>query len=197
MKKIRPKRIVEGIGKTLLNKNTESSIKRLSICKPCPHNKKGICGLCGCIEEAKSKVFEEYCPDNRWHDIKALKMQGIAVAVKNPELLQSFEVNESGKGFTVDYGEVKPGDSMKLDFIVVNDRSNSFDEEITLTGIKMKSSCGCTHVATDMSKELKDGDYAPFSIDYNNDILGQIRQSVRFISDQLVFRISIKGNVKG
>ncbi|GMO69651.1 MAG: hypothetical protein Nk1A_8860 [Endomicrobiia bacterium] len=44
---------------------------RLNICKKCPelkHNKVlgDICGVCGCIVEAKVTIPEEHCKLNKW-----------------------------------------------------------------------------------------------------------------------------------
>jgi len=48
------------------NKFQELYDKRLTICSICPHNKKGICELCGCVIQAKTHSLEEYCPANKW-----------------------------------------------------------------------------------------------------------------------------------
>lgn len=195
MSKIRPGRIVKGFKRALTGEHTTSSGLRIETCGTCEHNKKGICGICGCVLKAKTKVFEEYCPDNRWHDVKVLERLGVAVVIKNPELLESFEINEDGISFTADYGEIKIGSPTKLDFLVVNDRSTFFDADIDLTEVRLKSSCGCTHVGSEIPKTLPDGEYASFSLSYDSEMLGDINQSARLLSTQGLFRIFIKGKV--
>lgn len=45
----------------------ELSVKRLTTCFQCPHlTRHKTCGLCGCVVSAKSLVYTETCPDNRW-----------------------------------------------------------------------------------------------------------------------------------
>jgi len=39
---------------------------RLEICKPCSKNLSGVCRGCGCVLEAKTRVKDETCPDNKW-----------------------------------------------------------------------------------------------------------------------------------
>lgn len=39
---------------------------RLKICKTCPANKYWICTKCGCVLAAKTRVYTEECPDNKW-----------------------------------------------------------------------------------------------------------------------------------
>ena len=42
---------------------------RLSICKNCSNNRKGICALCGCVLQAKSRSIDSTCDDNQWRPI--------------------------------------------------------------------------------------------------------------------------------
>jgi len=45
-------------------------IKRLGICRRCPHAKTKIsgthCEVCGCNIRAKAKLSKESCPLNKW-----------------------------------------------------------------------------------------------------------------------------------
>lgn len=42
---------------------------RLNICETCPKNRAGICTLCGCVLQAKTKSLEEDCPAGKWNPI--------------------------------------------------------------------------------------------------------------------------------
>lgn len=51
------------------------SVRRLKICRECPHNRHGICSICGCILKAKVRVdyplddegkSVDGCPERRW-----------------------------------------------------------------------------------------------------------------------------------
>ena len=44
-----------------------------------------ICGICKCPLKAKTKVADEVCPANNWHDIKEFPEQGIAVRIHDAE----------------------------------------------------------------------------------------------------------------
>lgn len=43
-----------------------TEIKRRGVCKDCEFRKEGICSLCGCNTNLKTKWSSEECPDNRW-----------------------------------------------------------------------------------------------------------------------------------
>lgn len=57
----------------LPNEELEPLFKdRLSICKTCPKNRAGICTLCGCVLQAKTRSLEEECPypnGSKWKPI--------------------------------------------------------------------------------------------------------------------------------
>lgn len=64
------KNIIIGWYRKLTNKNKNLAEYRLNICKKCPYRKKilneDICDLCGCILDAKVRVENEICYDDRW-----------------------------------------------------------------------------------------------------------------------------------
>ena len=43
---------------------------RYEICKTCPHNKHGICDICGCVLKAKTMSEDSECPDGKWKTIE-------------------------------------------------------------------------------------------------------------------------------
>lgn len=64
------KNIIIGWYLKIFNKHSDLATYRLNICKKCPYKikvlKQDICDLCGCILDAKARVEEEQCYDNRW-----------------------------------------------------------------------------------------------------------------------------------
>lgn len=60
------KNIVIGWWRRIFKKNNELANKRLAICKNCPNNLHGWCGLCGCNLKAKARVEDEICHDGKW-----------------------------------------------------------------------------------------------------------------------------------
>lgn len=46
---------------------TEVAKDRLDTCKSCPRLRAGsICSLCGCFMQAKTKLENATCPENKW-----------------------------------------------------------------------------------------------------------------------------------
>ena len=75
----RVSQVIEGYAKWIYDIITRSgsvySVERLSVCRECKHNKKGICKLCGCVIKAKVRVKYlldeemksiEGCPERKW-----------------------------------------------------------------------------------------------------------------------------------
>ena len=64
------KNIIVGWYRKIFNKKSELARKRLAICKDCPYKIKlcgqDICDLCGCVLDAKVRVENEQCYNNRW-----------------------------------------------------------------------------------------------------------------------------------
>lgn len=197
VKKIRPSRILEGVAKMVLNKNTESSIKRLETCKECPVFTNGWCdpnkGGCGCVIDAKTKVLEEYCPKNNWEDVKILESEGIALVNMSTDKGELILVKE---GFIFKFNDLKHKEEAVIDLKVVNDRSNFMKSGINLKGISMGSTCGCT-IPSDYPTILKDGANFDFKIKYDSNRMGAFNKTIKIIAnDKLLFKVSINGVVK-
>lgn len=59
----------------LFNKNigrVETTIakERMDICNECPALKLGVCGECGCIMAAKTKLPNAFCPLHKWDAVE-------------------------------------------------------------------------------------------------------------------------------
>lgn len=65
--------------------------KRLVICSICPHNKKGICKLCGCVIQAKTHSLEEHCPANKW--LPLIRSDNELIYMKKSELPNDIQSN--------------------------------------------------------------------------------------------------------
>lgn len=48
------------------NKNNTLARERLKVCVECPKMSKGVCTSCGCVLQAKARIEEEECPDDKW-----------------------------------------------------------------------------------------------------------------------------------
>ena len=68
MKKV--KNIIIGWYRKIFNKKSELAEKRLAICGTCSYKTKlcgqDICDLCGCVLDAKVRVEDEQCYNNKW-----------------------------------------------------------------------------------------------------------------------------------
>lgn len=62
--------IVIGWFRKIFNKKENLAKSRLKKCAECPYKVKllgqDVCNLCGCVLDAKARVEEEQCYDNRW-----------------------------------------------------------------------------------------------------------------------------------
>jgi hypothetical protein len=154
-----------------------------------------MCGVCGCFLKLKTKVMEEYCPENRWNDIKLHEDSGIALKNLTTDKA-TLEVTAGG--FSLDYGVIYKGDNTTLKLIMINDRGNLEtipSSELDLGGIRFKSTCGCT-VPSKPPEKLLEGEYFEFEIKYNAKLPMKFEQKVTFISDKVTLKITIKGEVK-
>lgn len=50
----------------LTNRNNKIARQRLKICADCPNNKWGVCKICGCPLQTKSRLYDEHCPIEKW-----------------------------------------------------------------------------------------------------------------------------------
>jgi len=64
MKKI--KHIFIGWYFMLTNQNNHIARRRLAICAGCEFRRRFLCGECGCVLNAKARLFEEECPKKKW-----------------------------------------------------------------------------------------------------------------------------------
>ena len=63
--------IIKGWYYKIFNKNQKLAKKRIAICMECSNKEHidiigDICGICGCVLEAKARVEDEYCELNKW-----------------------------------------------------------------------------------------------------------------------------------
>lgn len=66
-----PLRILKSIYYKLTNKEEEMSKDRLKICDKCREKQNikiigDVCGICGCILDNKTRLFNEKCEMNKW-----------------------------------------------------------------------------------------------------------------------------------
>ncbi len=45
--------------------------ERQLICNECEHNKVGVCGVCFCIIQLKTKRADQHCPKGKWDSVLA------------------------------------------------------------------------------------------------------------------------------
>ncbi len=58
--------IARGFAYLATGENEELSQKRMKICSNCPHFRGGeSCAFCGCLMEAKTRIPEEQCADEK------------------------------------------------------------------------------------------------------------------------------------
>ena len=132
MHKIRPTRILGGFTKAataaIKGEDKEFVKQRKKYCfEPCEYNKGGRCTECGCVLLAKTQEDREYCPINKWEDIKILEGMGIAVRILNPEKAKLKQTSSTQLDLT--YKEViTERTDTKLSVQFINDRAN-FDRD--------------------------------------------------------------------
>lgn len=192
MKKLRIDRIVEGISKAVIGLNTSFSDSRKQICDGCPKNKKSICDICGCFLKAKTKVFEEYCPMNKWKDIKILKVAGVGLAIKNPEKI-TLSINEKSKSFVLDYGQIKEKEVV-VKVVIINDRGNFFSKDKDITHLQVVPGCSCTTL-TEVKNHISEGDSSEFELEFRPKGLKPFSKKIYFTSNETSFNILLTGEV--
>lgn len=199
MGKIRPNRIAKGVANHLLGKKLPFNEIRYKTCLSCEHRNKMLdnCNLCGCFLKAKTKVAEEICPDNRWHDIKEFEGRGLAVRVHDFEKTSIEVVDDI---IVIEYREPlilnSPVSTSEFKIDLVNcrgDYEKFSSEEIPLNTIFTKV-CSCFSVFHD-KKSLKEGENLTMTIKYNTKIPGIIDKRLKVHTDQDLFVIRIKGDV--
>lgn len=62
--------IIKGWYRKIFNKNQSLAEYRLNICQTCEYKDRilgqDVCGLCGCVLDAKVRVENEICYNNKW-----------------------------------------------------------------------------------------------------------------------------------
>jgi hypothetical protein len=198
-KKLRPKRIVEGWKNKLTGMTSETIEQRRKTCGECPLMKTGLintCGVCGCEIEAKTSVYEEYCPKNKWEDIKFFS-RGLVVRNLSPEMV-SLSYDEATDYITVTYNNpiVKnEGYSENSKFVLqlINARGD-FDissSMVTLKNINVNG-CGCFERKLS-ANTLREDESLSLEFVYNTNLDGDVSKTYRINTDQDVFTLKIKG----
>ena len=201
MSKIRPKRIIEGWKNHLTGKIPEFSELRYEACMACDHKLKivggHICGICKCPLKAKTKVADEVCPANKWHDIKEFPEQGIAVRIHDAEKVY---ISVEGEKIVIEYVDdlilnSNPNTS-KFKFSLINlrgDYDGFDDDEIDIELLKAKI-CSCFEVRYTKNK-IGDGDSLDITAMYNTKIPGEIHKHLSLVTNVGLYKILFKGNV--
>ena len=199
MGKIRPKRIIEGWKNHILGKNMSFDKARYNTCLDCENRNKILdtCNICGCVLKAKSKVADEVCPENRWHDIKEFEGRGLAVRVHD---FKKTDIDIMDDIIIIEYREPlilnSPIFSSEFKIDLVNcrgDYEKFSSKEITLDNIFTKV-CSCFSVVH-LKKKLEEGESMTMTIKYNTKIPGIIDKRLKVHTSQGVFVIRIKGDV--
>jgi hypothetical protein len=199
MGKIRPKRILKGWANHFLGKELPFNEIRYETCLACEHRNKALdtCNQCGCVLKAKTKVAEEVCPENLWHDIKEFEGRGLAVRVHDFEKT-SIDIVEDI--IVIEYREPLAlnapvsTSAFKIDLINCRgDYEHFTTDEIPLDNIFTKV-CSCFSVVHN-KKSLKEGENMTMTIKYNTKIPGLIDKRLKVHTDKDVFVIRIKGDV--
>lgn len=64
------KNIIKGWYRKIFKQYSQLARQRLNICDACPHKikmlKQDVCDLCWCVLDAKVRVEDEKCYNNKW-----------------------------------------------------------------------------------------------------------------------------------
>ena len=201
MGKIRPKRIIEGWKNHLTGKIPSFSDLRYKTCMECEHKTTivggYICGICKCPLKAKTKVADEVCPANKWHDIKEFPEQGIAVRIHDTE---KVFMTVEGEKIVIEYVDdlilnSNPNTS-KFKFSLINlrgDYDGFEDNEMDIELLKAKI-CSCFEIRY-IKNKIGDGDSLDITAMYNTKIPGEIQKHLTLVTNVGTYKILFKGNV--
>lgn len=164
-------------------------MERLSACNKCENlSSTRNCKLCGCFVDVKSKEQIEYCPANKWKDIKIFEREGIALRCENYPVLVSLS------GFHIDFGTTPQNNPVKLMMSLINDRGNFFKGNQDIKDITFNTTCGCT-VVKGYPTQLAEGESFDFEINYDAVRIGNVSKTITAAFDKGFFTIVLKGEV--
>jgi len=211
MNKIRPKRIIEGWKNTILGNHTTISDTRIETCNGCPNNKAGVCNICGCPLIAKTKVMQEFCPIDKWDDIKKVPDKGIAIRlheVNKAKISVEEGIVTVTHNNTYKRNEAPENTLITLDFINARaDLPSIVNKDIPLTNIYLKY-CGCYEVRLNgkqadskekSHKVLDDAQHLILTFKYNTALDPNeysMEKTIKVITDQGTIPIKFIGQVK-
>ena len=188
MGKIRPKRIIEGWKNHLTGKMPEFSELRYETCMSCENKKQivggHICGICKCPLKAKTKVADEVCPVNNWHDIKEFPEQGIAVRIHDAEKVY---MTVEGEKIVIEY----------VDDLILNSNPNTSKFKFSLINLRGDYD-GFEDNEMDielLKNKIGDGDSLDITAMYNTKIPGEIHKHLSLVTNVGLYKILFKGNV--
>lgn len=58
--------IVKGFWFAMTGKHEAMMKERIEICNKCSDKDGDWCGICGCLLDAKTRVYKEHCPNDLW-----------------------------------------------------------------------------------------------------------------------------------
>lgn len=199
MGKIRLHRIAEGWKKMILSTDDDYSKSRYKVCKKCPERNKvtGTCNVCGCLLKAKVKVKEEYCPMNKWKDIKEFENRGLAVKLEDTNKADIKYENEVihityKKPFKLE--EAISNTKLTLNLINCRGDHEHLQEDTSLNNIRI-SVCSCFSAVL-LKNSLKEGEETSLVLKYNTKLPGPIDKRLKIKTDKDIFIIALKGEVK-
>lgn len=200
-KKIRTERIAKGWANKAFGERPDFSQPRKDVCMGCEFRDKVInfCTICKCEVDAKSRVADEYCPKNLWHDIKHYEGKGVSIRIHDPHLMKLSVVDEDM--VLIEYNEPFqlncPVKHTTIKFDLINTRADLdgvSSAEATLKDFQLKI-CGCFEAKIDKD-EIRDGQKATVTLTYNTKLLGQIDKTLRIVTNKDTYYVKIKGEVK-
>lgn len=179
--------------------------QRLQICSTCPLNSKNIekkdkstarkgweliAGAhctdpsCGCTITEKSKIEEEFCPQQRWHAIEDVVNNQLNIVTRSNKVVLTF--NKKLNKYIADYGEIPYKFDSNIELVILNK---------DISEVRVSTSCGCT---TAQPKEIEEG--TELIVRYDTLRIGQFDKTIKLLykqNDTLKQTIvNIRGTVK-
>lgn len=63
---VKVKHIIIGFWYKFTGRNEAMRNSRIKICNKCLDKDGAWCGICGCLLDAKTRVYKEHCPNDLW-----------------------------------------------------------------------------------------------------------------------------------